>query len=191
MTQAWRDWAPVLVVSLVGLPLAALAAVGLAGWRRGRGLPARTAWWRSVAEVGLVAGTLPWIWMTLSPRPEPPRRTWLVPFSDLANQLTAFSPAELVVQIGGNLLVFAALGFFAPIRYAALGGILRLFALGAAGSALVETLQHVLDLGRVSSVDDVLINAIGAALAGLLSRPWWAARSDREALPVAEHVYEA
>jgi hypothetical protein len=181
VTQAWRDWAPVLVVSLVGLPLAALVAVGLAGWRRGRGLPARTAWWRSGAEVGLVAGTLPWIWLTLSPRPEPPQRTWLVPFSDLANQVTAFSPAELVVQIGGNLLVFAALGFFAPIRYAGLGGILRLFALGAAASAVVETLQHVLDLGRVSSVDDVLLNAIGAALAGLLSRPWWAARSDRPA----------
>ena len=33
----------------------------------------------------------------------------------------------------------------------------------------METLQHTLSLGRVTSVDDVLLNATGAALAALLS----------------------
>jgi glycopeptide antibiotics resistance protein len=37
----------------------------------------------------------------------------------------------------------------------------------------VEVLQYVLDLGRVSSVDDVLVNAVGAVLAALCSRRWW------------------
>ncbi|MFC5925572.1 VanZ family protein [Micromonospora vulcania] len=53
------------------------------------------------------------------------------------------------------------------------------------GSLLVETLQYALDLGRISSVDDVLLNATGAALAGLLSRRWWARRSAAPERPVA------
>lgn len=75
--------------------------------------------------------------------------------------------------IGGNLLVFAALGFFAPMRFAALASVPRVLALGAGCSVLVETAQYVLRLDRVSSVDDVLVNATGALLAALASRRWW------------------
>lgn len=77
------------------------------------------------------------------------------------------------VGIGGNLLVFAALGFFAPMRFAALASVPRILALGAGCSVVVETAQYVLWLDRVSSVDDVLVNAAGAALAALASRRWW------------------
>ena len=43
--------------------------------------------------------------------------------------------------------------------------------------ALAETCrQYVLRLGRYSSVDDVLINTIGAVLAALVTRRWWARR---------------
>jgi hypothetical protein len=45
----------------------------------------------------------------------------------------------------------------------------------------VETAQYALRLDRVSSVDDVLVNAVGAALFGLASRRWW--RTTTEALP--------
>lgn len=119
----------------------------------------------------MVAGTLPWIWMILTPKPAAAHVS-LVPLRDLAEQL-AGEPAVAAVQIVANLLVFAALGFFAPIRFAALAGVVRLFMLGAAASGLVEMLQFVLDLGRVSSVDDVLLNAVGATVAGLTSRHWW------------------
>jgi glycopeptide antibiotics resistance protein len=77
------------------------------------------------------------------------------------------------VGIGGNLLIFAALGCFAPIRFAALASVPRILALGAGCSIAVETAQYVLRLDRVSSVDDVLVNAAGAALAALASRGWW------------------
>ena len=76
-------------------------------------------------------------------------------------------------QIVGNLLVFAALGFFAPLRFAALASVRRILALGAGCSVLVEAAQYVLRLDRVSSVDDVLLNAAGAGLAALASRRWW------------------
>ncbi|MFD0448724.1 VanZ family protein [Streptomyces indonesiensis] len=45
------------------------------------------------------------------------------------------------------------------MRFAALASVPRILALGAGCSALVETAQYVLRLDRVSSVDDVLVNA--------------------------------
>lgn len=50
---------------------------------------------------------------------------------------------------------------------------LRILVLGASCSVLVETAQYVLRLDRVSSVDDVLVNAAGAVLSGLASRRRW------------------
>src|SRR5204862_807567 len=82
------------------------------------------------------------------------------------------------VGVGGNLLVFAALGFFAPMRSAALASLPRILALGAGCSALIETAQYVFRLDRVSSVDDVLVNATGAVLAALASRRWWRITAD-------------
>ncbi|WP_330250674.1 hypothetical protein OG874_31325 [Nocardia sp. NBC_00565] len=41
------------------------------------------------------------------------------------------------------------------------------------GERRVEGLQFALGIGRHSSIDDVLVNAIGALVAGLLSHPWW------------------
>ncbi len=160
----WRSWGGVLLASAAGLPVAGLVAWVLAVTRPQR--PVRYA----VAEVAIVAGTVPWLWMILTPSPGTPRRLSLVPLRDLIQ----LAPADVVVQVGGNLLVFAALGFFLPIRFAA--RVPAVLACATAGSMTVETLQYVLDLGRVSSVDDVLVNAAGAGLAALGSVHWWRLR---------------
>jgi hypothetical protein len=156
----------VLLMMLVGLPMAALVVWALARFRRATG--GTSAWRMSLAEVGMVYGTVPLVWITMMPGPEAglvPGRMSLLPLRDLLTM----GP----LGIGGNLLIFAALGFFAPMRVAALASVPRILALGAGCSALVETAQYVLRLDRVSSVDDVLVNAAGAALAALASRRWW------------------
>jgi glycopeptide antibiotics resistance protein len=61
------------------------------------------------------------------------------------------------------------------MRFTALASVGRVLALAAGCSVLVETAQYVLRLDRVSSVDDVLLNAAGAGLAALASRRWWRA----------------
>ncbi|GAA0464731.1 hypothetical protein Ade02nite_31800 [Paractinoplanes deccanensis] len=174
MLSGWHGWfgtiTGVVVVTVAALPLAALAAWALAR-RRGQ-------WRTALAEVGIVYGTVPWVWMILLPNGgagHDHARVNLVPLRDLTTIL-AGSPVTATVQIAGNLLVFAALGFFGPMRYAVLASVPRVLALGAAGSIVVELLQYALRLDRVSSVDDVLLNAAGAALAALLSRRWWAGR---------------
>ncbi|MFF7489381.1 VanZ family protein [Streptomyces luteogriseus] len=156
----------VVLLTLAALPPAALVVWALARRRRAAGV--RSAWRVSSAEVGMVYGTVPFLWMTLMPgggAGTVPARVSLVPLRDLATM----GP----VGIGGNLLVFAALGLFAPVRFAALASVPRILALGAGCSILVETAQYVLRLDRVTSVDDVLVNATGAVLAGLASRRWW------------------
>jgi hypothetical protein len=153
----------VVFMMLAGLPVAALVVWALAHHRRGA-----SAWRMSLAEVGMVWGTVPMVWLTLMPGAGAglgPGRVSLVPLRDLATM----GP----IGIGGNLLIFAALGFFAPMRFAALASLPRILGLGAGCSVLVETAQYVFPLGRVSSVDDVLVNATGAVLAALVSRPWW------------------
>ncbi|MFH8253471.1 VanZ family protein [Streptomyces roseolus] len=160
----------VVLMTLVTLPAAVLVAWGLARRRRAAGVA--SAWRLSLAEVGMVHGTLPFLWMTLIPGGGAgvvPPRVSLVPLRDLV----VMGPLGIV----GNLLVFASLGFFAPVRFAAVATLPRLLALGAGCSALVETAQYVLRLDRVTSVDDVLVNATGALLAGLASRRWWRART--------------
>jgi hypothetical protein len=161
----------VLMMMLAGLPLAGLVVWALAS--------VRPAWRMSLAEVGMVYGTVPFVWITLMPGPGAgvvPGRLSLVPLRDLATM----GP----IGIGGNLLIFAALGFFAPIRFRALASAPRILALGAGCSALIEIAQYTLRLDRVSSVDDVLVNAAGALLAALASRRWW--RPANEACPANE-----
>ncbi|MFF7212835.1 VanZ family protein [Streptomyces sp. NPDC008238] len=166
----------VVLMTLVTLPLAVLVAWALAHRRRTAGVA--SAWRLSLAEVGMLHGTVPFLWMTMMPGAGVgvvPPRVSLVPLRDLVTM----GPGGIV----GNLLVFASLGFFAPMRFTALTSVPRVLALGAGCSVLVETAQYVLRLDRVSSVDDVLVNAAGAALAALASRRWWrsgaAAPSDR------------
>ncbi|WP_327302509.1 VanZ family protein [Streptomyces sp. NBC_01298] len=156
----------VVLMTLVAVPPALLLVWALARRRRAAGFAA--AWRIPLAEVGMVLGTLPFVWMTMMPGSGAgivPGRFSLVPLRDLVTM----GP----LGIGGNLLVFASLGFFAPMRWAALASVPRVLALGAGCSVLIEVAQYVLRLDRVSSVDDVLVNATGAALAALASRRWW------------------
>ncbi|MGW2649442.1 VanZ family protein [Streptomyces sp. NPDC001393] len=156
----------VVLMTLVTLPLAALVVWALAHRRRAAGITG--AWRTSLAEVGMVHGTVPFLWMTMMPGAgagTAPRRVSLVPLRDLRT----VGWGEIV----GNLLIFAALAFFAPMRFTALASLPRILALGAGCSVLVETAQYVLWLDRVSSVDDVLVNTVGAVLAALASRRWW------------------
>ncbi|OUD01245.1 VanZ family protein [Streptomyces swartbergensis] len=156
----------VVLMTVVTLPLAALVVWALAQRRRAAGVT--SAWRMSLAEVGMVHGTVPFVWLTMMPgggAGTVPARVSLVPLRDLAMMGS--------LGIVGNLLIFAALGFFAPMRFAVLASLPRILALGAGCSVLVETAQYVLRLDRVSSVDDVLVNAAGAVVAGLASRRWW------------------
>jgi hypothetical protein len=153
------------------LVVVALPAAALAVWILAR---VRGSWRTALADVGMVYGTVPWVWLTMLPGRHAgtaPGRVSLIPFRDL---ITTSPP-----QIVGNLLIFAALGFFGPIRFTALASVRRVLLLAACCSTLIEVSQYVFRLDRVSSVDDVLLNTAGAGLAALASYRWWRRRTCR------------
>jgi hypothetical protein len=171
----WQ-WRTVIVLCVLALPAYALVVWARAVAHRHRGIQPRAAWLRGAAEAGAIIGPLPWICMALTPL-DGERVVTVVPLRDLAAQIGG-DGGFAAAQIGGNLLVFAAIGFFAPMRWPAMCGLTRLFTVGLIGSVTIEALQFSLHLGRVSSIDDVLLNAVGAALGGLASRQWWATRPE-------------
>ncbi|WP_395111464.1 VanZ family protein [Actinomadura sp. SCN-SB] len=186
MIEGWHGlfgtFTGVVVITVAVLPLAMLAVWALALRRRAMGTAPALAFRMSLAEVGIVYGTVPWVWVIMLPGgrgDSVPARVNLVPLRDLF-EILADEPTTAVGQIGGNLLVFAALGLFVPLRFAAMASVPRILALAAGCSMLVESAQYVLRLDRVTSLDDVLLNAAGAGLAALVSRRWW--RGTAEAL---------
>ena len=173
---AFGTFTGVVLLTTALLPVASLLVWALARRRSAAGTA--TAWRKSLAEVAIVYGTVPWVWMIMLPGSQAGTvsgRVQLIPLRDFLSLFDG-GPLTVIGQVVGNLLVFAALGFFAPIRFAALASVPRILALAAACSILVETAQYVLQLDRVSSVDDVLINTTGAGLAALASRRWWRTR---------------
>lgn len=175
MLNTWQEWVGtftgVVFTTVLALPVAAVTVLVLALRRKARG--SASPWRMSLADVGVVYWSVPWVWMLLLPGENPGVERGpltLVPLADLTKILADGQGAT--GQILGNLAVFAALGFFAPMRFAALASAGRILALAAGCSFLIEVVQY-LWLDRVSSVDDVLLNATGAWLAALASRRWW------------------
>ncbi|OIJ24184.1 VanZ family protein [Nocardioides luteus] len=161
----------IVVLAVLAFPVAVLAVPLLAVLRRVFGVAWRRAWRHSLAEVAIVYGTVPGLLLTMVPGSEAglvPGAVSLEPFTDL--------PTMGRIGIVGNLILLAALGFFAPIRFRGLRSIWRVLGLALAVSVSIEVLQYALMLDRVSSVDDVILNAGGATAAAILSWPWWRRR---------------
>jgi hypothetical protein len=163
MGQQLARWSQAMLACVVALPFVVA----------GTALRTRRLGWRdAVAEVGAVAGTLPWLWMVLTPLHQR-GEVHLVPLSELGWYLHA-PTSQVVAMLFGNLAVFAAFGAGAPVRWRL--SLPTVALLAGFGSTTVELLQYVLDMGRVASVDDVLLNTGGAVLAALVTRPWWRTR---------------
>ncbi|WP_258725147.1 VanZ family protein [Cellulomonas sp. NS3] len=89
----------------------------------------------------------------------------LVPLrTALAAGMTTTTPT----QIAGNLALLFWLGLLLPAVSSRRWSVLRITAVVAATSAVIEAAQYVLGLGRVSAVDDVLLNTLGGGVAAVL-----------------------
>lgn len=100
----------------------------------------------------------------------------LIPFRGIDRLRT--DPLELL----GNLLLFVPFGFFSVFNDTGKAGrrILNVALRAFVFSALMEFLQ--LFIGRVTDIDDVIINTLGALLGGTLSVVWHKSRLDHSQL---------
>jgi glycopeptide antibiotics resistance protein len=163
-----RTWWPVVLATVLFAPVGVLICVLTAKRRTRRGMPARQAWRWSVAEVGMVIGTLPWTWMALTRLPGEASVS-LVPFVDVWDQVR--TPGAWA-QIFANVVFLLPFGLFAPLRWQWARRPWRVLLVATAFSATLEALQYLLDLGRVSSVDDVIQNSAGAFLGAWVATRW-------------------
>jgi glycopeptide antibiotics resistance protein len=131
-----------------------------------RGTPRSAALSRSALDVTLIASVVSVLCLTLLPPIGAPRKsTVFVPFSEFQYA----EAADVMLQLVGNVILFAPLGFLAPLRWHRLDSILRVVVVSAALSVLIELLQLGLP-GRQTSVTDVIMNIAGATIGYLMMR---------------------
>jgi hypothetical protein len=155
------DLVPVLATALGAVVLAGAASVAA----RSGGPAARRRAVLASLRAGAIAVT---VVVTLGPvtaGDSAGSSVNLVPFRDIGAVLRSGNASLAVVNLAGNILLFAPVGFL-------LGLLVRrpvlAVPLGIVLSTAEEALQFV--VGRVADVDDVLLNALGTLLGVMAAR---------------------
>jgi glycopeptide antibiotics resistance protein len=155
---------------LAALGIAALVTP-LAAWvrcRRAR-VPYRDAVWRTSLEIVTGWSILAIVLVSLRPgeteHPGPSTLS-LVPFEEIAELAGRDGAVSLVL---GNLWLYAPAAFFLQLRVPRLSSA-WIVAGGTGLSMTMEILQLLFVTDRSASVDDVLLNAAGAALGAGVAR---------------------
>lgn len=127
--------------------------------------------------VGLVTG--PSLYQLLAGRlPEP--KLELIPLVDIIKVLrdTDTPGAGAFINIAGNLLLLAPLGFLLPLFWPYFGRARRTILFAAGLSLSIELIQLI--AGGVTSVDDLILNTAGAALGFALAKLLLRSRPQRD-----------
>jgi hypothetical protein len=94
---------------------------------------------------------------------------WGDPATELHWYAGAVHSAAVATQLLGNLALLVPSSVLVVLRWSSLRRPARLLPAALATGATIELLQWALPLGRVVSPVDALLNAAGAAVAGLLA----------------------
>lgn len=181
VTQLLRSYGELLLVALVGVPVSVIVWWFLAQWRGDR--------WRSAGDVAIVVTLLPVVYLVLVPTYGAPSQVSLVPGADLASAFEQVQKGSLsgLMQVVVNIALLAPLGAVVPLRVRPMRSLSRVVVAACVLAVSVEAAQYLLDNGRITSTDDVLLNTLGAALGAMCTRAWWthAGRPSSDATPEA------
>lgn len=187
------DLAPIAIV--ITLVAAAIAIVHHAGLRADAERAAEAGW---ILDVVLALHAAVYVWVTLGIHTTPGTVTPnLIPFTDLAatfeHWFTTWIPRHGLTQVptqvalvAGNLLLLAPFAAAAPLRWRALASGWRVVAAAAVIAGTDEVLQGILGRGRNVSVDDVLVQVLGAVAVYGMTTGALAARERRLATTGAD-----
>jgi hypothetical protein len=176
--QLTRFFGELLPAAIVALPLAALAWWVLTRRRRRR-MTASAARRGATLEVAIVLAALPVLYLVLIPVPN--AGDDLVSLRPGAQILELIDPVTtsqtLLWQVIGNVLLLAPLTALVPLRVRRLRSLGRMTAAALLTSVSIEVVQWLMETGRVSAADDVILNTVGGTLGALFTRHWWRRRS--------------
>jgi glycopeptide antibiotics resistance protein len=140
------------------------SAEGKVGVQSGQRQPRRPSGWIRVAALLYIAALALVTLLPIAPVRRPSNyQPQLVPFEGILGELTD-SPVERLAELFGNVLLFAPLGFLLPLLVPAIRRWWKVLAVGAGVSLLIELYQLAWPGVRKASVNDLLMNALGAVL---------------------------
>jgi glycopeptide antibiotics resistance protein len=140
------------------------SAGGRAGVESGQRQPGRPSGWVYLAALVYVAALAVVTLLPIAPVRRPSNyEPQLVPFEGILGELKD-SPVERLAEVFGNVLLFAPLGFLLPLLVPAIRRWWQALAVGAGVSLLIELYQLAWPSVRKASVNDLLMNALGAVL---------------------------
>ncbi|MEW2502011.1 VanZ family protein [Amycolatopsis sp. NPDC047767] len=163
----------IIPITAIALPYALLCWPLLAARRRRRSSDVSLGHASATAAVDVTAVTLGALVLCLVIMPvgtDSGSTLDLVPGADLT---AALSDDGSLWQVVGNLLLLSPLGALVPLRLRRLRSLSRIALTALSASVLVEATQFLIQSGRVTSTDDVLLNTIGATLGAALTRRGW------------------
>ena len=180
MEQLWRVFGSAAVGLLALVPVGA-AVVCVLAWVRARRMRRRDAWLSALLDVALVAAFLPVLYLVFVPVPGLEGRM-MISLAPGAGIVPIFggdggTPARsALMQALGNIALLAPLAALVPLRISRLRSVPKVVLAALLLSVGIECAQWLLQLGRVSATDDVLLNTFGAALGASATRHWWKPR---------------
>lgn len=146
---------------VVALPLLAIVVLARKSWAGRSPHRRRYSWIDALSEAGILLGLACVAMVTLVPSglPDdgPKRIQWAVFASDIT-----YRPE--LTQVLGNLVLFTPIGFFVALRYGRRLALVAALVLPLA----VEATQHLMVAGRVATLEDVLLGAVGCAIAAVV-----------------------
>jgi glycopeptide antibiotics resistance protein len=137
---------------------------GRAGVDSGQRQPRRPSGWVWLAALVYIAALALVTLLPIAPVRRPSDfQPQLVPFEGIVGELE-HSPVQRLAELFGNVVLFAPLGFFLPLLVPAIHRWWKVLAVGAGVSLLIELYQLAWPGVRKASVNDLLMNALGAVL---------------------------
>nr|WP_281393851.1 VanZ family protein [Texcoconibacillus texcoconensis] len=107
--------------------------------------------------------------VTLLPRPVGGQSVQLVPFLSMWDELVNSVHYTVPVRIlGFNIILFIPFGFFLALIVQSRPKMLRITLIGMLFSLGIEISQYILDIGRTSNIDDVILNTFGTYIGASL-----------------------
>ncbi len=125
---------------------------------------------RRVAQLGVAVAVSLIVLITLSPGDFPANAANLTPGASFERYLRNHDLDAAVRNLAFNVLLFVPYGLARGLQFRGRGGRLtwlRITSEAMVFSAAIEAIQHYAPLGRVTDVDDVILNTIGGFLGAM------------------------
>lgn len=169
MQQLLRMFGDLLPALMFLVPLAGVLVWILGTRRRRRGH--KSAWTSSVIDTVLALDLLSVVYLVFIPVAGLHRR--MISLTPGTEIVSAFSGGAGLWQALGNVVLLVPLGALLPLRVVRLRSLIRVLLAALLVSACLEIAQGVLPTGRVSAIDDVILNTAGAVLGAVVTWRWW------------------